>query len=728
MRSMRHLFSVSCLLPSSEEGGRKIQASTALESGIAGPSGDVYDVQRVGWTGLPAPAHAERETLSKQLLVEHSQAPIFMEKGEIRGFYNGFCHTSLWPLLHYISSYARYDEQWYTVYRAINERFADKVIERYRTDDLVWVHDYHLMLVPQFIKARRPDARVGFFFHTPFPSYELFRCHPNRRELLAGVLSADLIGFQAFGYLRHFRSTVLRLLGIESELNQIPHAGEITSIGVYPVGVKCALIEGAKHSDDYMEFVTEYQETFADKQVVLSVDRLDYSQGLQKKLKAIETYLGTHPESRRNVVFIVLASPSGVHSEEVDQLEHDVEHAVGRINGHFSTIDNIPVHYMNKWLSFNQVCALYTLADVALVTPLMDGMNVIAKEYVACKGEESNGVLILSEFAGASEELFNAIRVNPYNNSEMTTAIDRALCMPEEEKQKRLQSMLQRVTRYDATYWASSFVHDLVEASEPADDTTTALNDEVLASFRDPSLSKALFLDYDGSLREFVDTPEDAVPSPDLIEIFEGFDRRDDLDVYIVSGRDRDFLEKHFGRFSFTLVGEHGFFTRLPGQGWESMAGDIDLSWKETIKEIFEMYSVSTPSTKVEEKHSAVVWHYRQADPEFGEWKAASLIGELTETISNLPVAIHQGQKIVEVSSQHVNKGIAVARFIHEKDYDLTLCAGDDKTDETMLYFDDPHVITVKVGNKDTEANYRVSTPQAFRDFLRSIKNGEPRA
>ncbi len=534
------------------------------------------------------------------------------------------------------------------------------------------------------------------------------------------MLGADLIGFQTFGYLRHFRSTVLRLLGIESEINQVNHEGSITEIGVYPVGVKWDLINSVMQSDDCRRFIDEYRENFKGKKIVLSADRLDYSQGIIKKLMAIETFLKENPDRRDRVVFIILTIPTREELYEFEHLTHDVEHAVGRINGRFSTINNIPIHFLNKWISFSQLCALYTIADAALVTPLMDGMNLIAKEYLACKKDDS-GVLILSEFAGASHELFNALMVNPYNNNEMTNAISRALTMPGEEKQRRLQSMLERIKGYDFRYWAASFTRDLEQSARAFRDSTRSLDASIVEAFREPGTAKALFLDYDGSLREFVDNPADAVPSRQLLDTFGRFDRRDDLDVYIVSGRDRDFLEKHFGRFNVTLVGEHGYFFRPAGGDWKTLAGDIDLGWKETILDIFRLYSFSTPGSSVEEKHSAIVWHYRQSDPEFGAWKAASLIGELTETISNLPVSIHQGQKIVEVNSQHVSKGLAVARFMNEHDYDLVLCAGDDKTDETMLYFDDDAVVTVKIGDKETDANYRTATPQSFRDFLRAI-------
>ncbi len=720
---MSYIFNLSCQLPSADAAGLLKLTSTELPDAIGVDEAHHYRVQPIGWTGQPAPDHDQREQIARELKTARSQIPVFLDAETIRYYHDGFCHTSLWPLLHYLPGHAEYEQKWFAAYKAVNQMFADIVIERYRSGDIIWVHDYHLMLVPQLVREQIPEARIGFFLHTPFPSYELFRCHPNRTELLTGILGADLIGFQTFGYLRHFRSTVLRLLGIESEIDEMVREGSVTKIGVYPVGVKTNMIDEARQAPDYEKCLQEYRDTFKGKRIVFSVDRLDHSQGIQKKLRAIENYLAAHPEDQHRVVFILLVSATGAHSRDVRQLTHDIEHAVGRINGRYSRVDNIPVHYLNRWVPFIELCALYNLADVALVTPLMDGMNIIAKEFVACKDPHSCGVLVLSEFAGASEELFAALRVNPYNTGQASEVIATALALPEAEQRKRLRSMRKRIIGYDAARWMRTFLQDLETAGIDNEEETRALDTDIIQRFRPSAARKALFLDYDGSLREFVDSPEDAVPSEDLLRIFEAFNNRDDLDVFIVSGRDQTFLDKHFSRFRVTLVGEHGFFYKRPGEDWQTMAGDIDLSWKDTITRIFEFYSMSTPSTKVEEKHSSVVWHYRQADPEFGAWKAANLIGELTEAISNLPVCIHQGQRIVEVSSQHVSKGMAVARFMNENVYEHILCAGDDKTDETMLYFNDEKVVTVKVGDKDTDAAYRVPSPHAFREFLDAINH-----
>ena len=271
---MNQLFNISCRLPTPDNASYRKQLATELGSSLEA-GGKKYAVQKIGWTGAAAPDYAQRDAVAKSMLQEYSQLPVFLEKDDINDFYYGFCNTSLWPLLHYISSYAEYNGRWYEAYRRVNELFADKVVERYRSGDMIWVHDYHLMLVPQFIKQKRPEAKVGFFLHTPFPSYELFRCHPNRVELLSGMLSADLTGFQTFGYLRHFRSTVLRLLGIESEINEIAHEGQVTEMGVYPVGVKWDMITHIKSSPEYLLSVEDYRSHFKDRKIILSADRMD---------------------------------------------------------------------------------------------------------------------------------------------------------------------------------------------------------------------------------------------------------------------------------------------------------------------------------------------------------------------------------------------------------------------------------------------------------------------
>jgi len=414
--------------------------------------------------------------------------------------------------------------------------------------------------------------------------------------------------------------------------------------------------------------------------------------------------------------------PSRQGVDRYQQLIEEVESAIGRINGQYSTVTNTPIQFIHRGVAFHELCALYTRADVALVTPLMDGMNLVAKEYVACQGDNP-GVLILSEFAGAAQDLFNATQVNPYNVHEVVEAIEASLEMGLDERRAAIEPMKARVTKQDAVWWANRFITDLDNVSvEPvATLSSKNLSDDVIDVLCERGTRKALFLDYDGTLVNIVRDPAKAVPTDTLHATLAALAGRDDLDVYIVSGRSPDFLEQHLGRHAVTLVGEHGYTVREPGEDWRLFNDNVDLSWKQRVRPILDLYAATTPGSSVEEKRSALVWHYRKADPEFGRWKSGELIGELMESISNLPVELHHGKKIVEVSSQQVNKGEVMRHYVAGNDYSVVLAAGDDQTDENMFALRSDDIITVKVGAGDTAAAYRVPSPERFGEFLDSI-------
>lgn len=679
------------------------------------------EVWWIGWPGVEVGSQKEQTALASRLKQEQKHIPVFMSEDEVEQFFNGYCFSSLLPVLLYVPSQLTYNEAWYECYKNINTRYAEAILERARPGDMIWIHDYHLMLVPSILKELNSDLKIGFFFHTPFPSFEIFRSHPQRAELLRGVLGADLIGFHTFGYLRHFRSTILRLLGIESEFNSISFEGTTTRIGVHPLGINAGMFNSILKSPGCQDLIAQYKEQYQDKRLILSVESLNYAQGLPRTLQAIEMFLESNPDLTDSVVFMIIYPPEKNLSDD-ENFQKEIEYTVGRINGQYSTVTNIPIQFINRRIDRHELCALYSIAGIALITPLMDGMNLIAKEYVICQDEDP-GVLILSEFAGAAQELWGAVMVNPYNTNEISRAITAALKTPEAKRVKMMSSMKKRVMNYDSRYWCNSFFKALEEAVSEKSSISDIqkFTEKVVEPFKkkNKKKDKALFLDYDGTLREFVDDPDLAVPDEDLIETLDILAKRPDVDVYIISGRNPDFLEKHFGSYPFTLIGEHGYYLK-EGQGsWETLVGEIDMSWKEKLMEIFNLHTISTPGSSVEEKNSALVWHYRKSDPEFGEWKATELIGELTEAISNLPVEIHHGKKIIEVSSQHVNKGLAAARYIKEKNYKHILLAGDDKTDETMFHFDG--AVTVKIGNQETDADYRIPTSKMFRKILKYL-------
>ena len=688
--------------------------------------GDNYDLKWLGWAGGVVDDPAERRKISDELAQRFNYIPIFLSKQDAEDYYTGFSNSSLWPLLHYISPYARYEERWWQSYQKVNRIIADAVLDLVQEDDTVWVHDYHLMLLPSYLRQRRPDLKIGFFLHTPFPSYELFRCHPNREALLEGLLGANLIGFHTFGYLRHFRSTILRLLGLESEIDYIPQESHKTTIGVYPIGINAVKFLQELQSDEYRKRYNEYKENYRDKKIVLSVERLDYTKGIPRRLDAIERYL-SKTDQREGIVFIFINVPSRESVPEYQQLQEEIQGKVGYINGKYATIQNVPVHFIHKSVDFSELCALYSLADVAMVTPLIDGMNLVAKEYLACQ-REKNGVLILSEFAGAAQELPNALIVNPYNINEVAQAIDQAFQLGEGKKQKMVAPMKERVVKYDARYWADSFFQDLAAdadveqlSSFPSD--TKDISIEAMGSLLQAK-SAAFFLDYDGTISEIKRKPEDAVPNDEIKELFSRLETQKNLDVYLISGRKKEDMDQWFSRYPFNLIAEHGYYYRHHNAAeWIVFDTQADLSWKNQIIDIFRLYAGMTPGSNIEEKTSSVVWHYRNSDPEFGNWKANQLVAELYEMLSNLPVEIHHGQKIVEVGSMQLNKGIVLDHFVQLNKYDAVLCAGDDETDESMFrYMDDAEMFSIKIGDgTDTMAKFRISSPKAFRTFLSEV-------
>ena len=688
--------------------------------------GDNYDLKWVGWAGGAVSDPAERKKIAAELAERFNYFPIFLSKQDVDDYYTGFSNSSLWPLLHYISTYARYEERWWQTYQKVNQIFADAVLDMAQEADTIWVHDYHLLLLPSYLRQKRPDLKIGFFLHTPFPSYELFRCHPNREELLEGMLGANLIGFQTFGYLRHFRSTILRLLGLESEIDYVPQENHKTTIGVYPIGINSVKFLRELQSDEYIKQYNEYMENYQGKKIVLSVERLDYTKGIPRRLDAIERYL-SETDQRDDIVFIFINVPSRENVPEYQQLLEEILGKVSFINGKYATMSNVPVHFIHKSIDFSGLCTLYALADVAMVTPLIDGMNLVAKEYFACQ-QDKNGVLILSEFAGAAQELPNALIVNPYNVNEVAQALKKALRLTEEEKQKMVKPMKDRVIKYDAGYWADSFFQDLAAEADgehlpslPSD--TRDISIEAIGPLLQAK-NAAFFLDYDGTISEIKRKPEDAVPNDEIKELFARLEAQKNLDVYLVSGRKKEDMDQWFSRYRFDLIAEHGYYYKHHNAPeWFVFDTQADLSWKNQIIDIFQHYTGMTPGSNIEEKTSSVVWHYRNSDPEFGNWKANQLVAWLYEMLSNLPVEIRHGQKIVEVGSMQINKGILLGHFVQLNNYDAVLCAGDDETDESMFrYTDDAEMFSIKVGaGADTMARFRISGPKAFRRFLSDI-------
>lgn len=711
------IINVSNRLPVTVTPEKITKSSGGLVAALEGLDKRSYDLTWIGWSGSDIPTAQERRRLESVLRREHGCIPIFLAQADAEAHYEGFSNSSLWPLLHYMPNYFRYEDGWWEAYRKVNQVFADKVVSIARPGDVVWVHDYQLMLLPAMLRQAMPDLRIGFFLHTPFPSYEVFRCHPRRTELLEGLLGADQVGFHTFGYLRHFRSSVLRLLGLDSDVTRIRHPGPDTYTGVYPIGIHAPKFIQQLDSEEHHQKAEAFRETYRDKHVVLSVERLDYTKGIVHRLDAIDRYLADYGGAD-DMKFIFVSVPSREGVEEYQALREEIEHRVGRINGKYATLTNSPIKFIHGSVDFADLCALYAIAEVCVVTPLIDGMNLVAKEYIACQRDEP-GVLVLSEFAGAIEELHSAIIVNPYDTKANADAIHQALNMPIEERRERMRLMRKRVIEYDAQAWARSFIDDLrrrpVDHAMANIDTAQAALSQALRSGK----RVALFLDYDGTLREIEREPGAARPTDAVRATLDRLQALRNADVTIVSGRTPEDLDAFFEGYDFGLIAEHGAAMRRPGsREWQHLDRNTSYAWKDEIRKVLELYEAATPGSFIEDKRTGLVWHYRKADPEFGQWRANQLTEELAQLLANDPIQIRHGRKIVELADAHVNKGEAVAQLVQEKRYDLILCAGDDVTDESMFRLDLENLVTIKVGHGDTQARYRLSSPAQMRAFL----------
>lgn len=684
------------------------------------------------WVGWPGGAAEDFEDLEKvrSELGKSGVAPVFLTHEEMDGFYEGYSNSTLWPLLHYMVERAKFSNEWWEAYRRVNQKFADVIMEVADEGDQVWIHDYHLFLVPSMLRGQKKGLRVGFFLHTPFCTSEIFRVLPDRVELLKGVLGADVIGFHTYNYLRHFRSSLLRVLGWESETEGIWHNGREVHLGVYPIGHNHAGFDVIMNRPDFPEVVERHRLDIGGKRLILSVERLDYTKGLPEKLAAMRRFLELHPDKRDEVLFVLIAVPSRQGVEEYDDLTEQVQMEVGAINGAFGKVGHSPVQFLHRGFPMEDLAALYALAEICLVTPLRDGMNLVAKEFLDCQRPEffdRPGVLVLSEFAGAAQELSHSIQVNPYDVDDVATALNRALEMPDAERRSRIDMMQVRLRNQDSGAWARRFLRDLDKV--PEREQRIAIMEMKPLAIQLAELARAgkrlgLFLDYDGTLRGFVDVPDHAVPDAELPKLLRELGQIKNVTLAVVSGRAPDFLETHLGGLGVTLVGEHGYRWQDSGVGeWELLNPHVNVEWKSAIREHLEYVALMTPGTHVEEKQSALVWHYRKADPEFGAWRAKGLLDELTGMCANLPVTVHHGQKIVEICSLQVSKGVAVEFLMRKWGCEVALVAGDDQTDETMIALEPEGVAfyAVKVGKGNTRAGYRTDIT-GLRVFLEEFR------
>lgn len=709
-------------------GGLVTGLSTYLDCIDAG-KGPVSDYVWIGWPGATVPEE-HQSAVRDEARSRHRSVPVFLSTEEMNLFYFGFCNKTLWPLFHYFPSYTSYESDAWTQYRQVNERFAETVADVCEPGDLVWIHDYHLLLLPAMVRALRPGASISFFLHIPFPSYEVYRLLPRRwrRDILEGMLGADLIGFHTYEYTQHFLQSVLRILDVDHNLGMLTLPTHLVQAQAFPMGIDFEKFRSATSDPCVVEEARETKQSLRGAKVILSVDRLDYSKGILHRLEGFEILLGQDPSLHGNIVLLMVVVPSRVAVDQYRKMKRQIEEAVGRINGQFGRAGWTPVIYQYRYLPFQPLAALYSIGDVALVTPLRDGMNLVAKEYVASRAD-GTGVLIISETAGAAKELGEAIVINPNNREEIAEAMRDALAVPPEEQRRRMLTMQQRLRRYTVHRWANEIIRRLEEQKEAGRKHFVRLLPDAVArrmeAEQQASGSSLFLFDYDGTLVPLVERPELARPSQDTLRLLEQLGKETKNTIVLVSGRDRKTMEDWFGSAPVDLVAEHGSWMKRRNREWRRMDGSR-IDWKKSILPIMEWYSDSLPNSFIEEKDSALVWHYRTADPEQSE----ELVGDLTTHLVSFTASSHiqvlRGHKVLEVRSADTNKGASVQRWLRKHRYEFILAIGDDETDEDLFKALPPQAYTIRVGIAQSNARYNLRDVQDVRRLLDRLITRDP--
>lgn len=667
-----------------------------------------YEKHWVGWPGI-YPENDEQKLLITQTLEKSNIHPLYLGREDIQYFYEGYSNSVLWPLCHYFFAYVQYDVKYWEAYQRVNNLFYEFTMQVAAKDDIIWVQDYQLMLLPRLIRKGIPAARIGYFLHIPFPSYELFRVLPEREELLKGILGADLIGFHTNDYMRHFISSVYRILGIDYKLNNLYYENRIVQVDSFPMGINFDLYYNAFGNKEVVKSYNQYIKQFGNSKVILSVDRLDYSKGILHRLRAFDMFLNDHPEFHGKVSLVMIVVPSRDNVEKYQDLKVKVDETIGAMNGKYSNVSWMPVYYFYRGLPFEQLVAMYIYADIALVTPLRDGMNLVAKEYVASRND-STGVLILSEMAGAVVELMDSIKVNPNNIVDIKNAIHQALTMPIEEQKERMIKMQKVIKSQNIQKWADDIISELENVGNKRDELYGKLisqekRNEIARKFQ-TSAKRLLLLDYDGTLTPFFNDPLKAEPGESLLVLLDKLLKFHHTIVAIISGRDYTTLGEWFKDKRLVLFAEHGAFYRENNIWVRNYPPDEN--WKTEIGLLIQKITDKTPGSFVEMKNSAIVWHYRKTDSWLAELREKQLIESLVYPCSKLNLQIMRGNKIVEVKVPGVNKGLCAQQLLKKNEWDFILSIGDDTTDEDMFKALPPCAYTIKVGMGSENAHYNV--------------------
>ncbi len=686
---------------------------------------DYHFSGKIQWVGC---SENTREELAEVASENESFTahPVHLPEHTNHLYYEGFCNDLIWPLFHYFPSEANFDEAAFEAYQEANLLFCEKFSELLQPGDTVWIHDYQLMGLPALLREKYPDLSIGFFFHIPFPSYEIFRLLPVswRTYLIDGMLGADVVGFHTNDYVQYFLGTVHRLYPTyEHKLQFINLGNRLVKVDSFPISIDFQKFSEAAKDPGVIRKRLKIQQ-YIPHRIIFSIDRLDYSKGLLHRLFGYEFFLVSNPEWHGRVTFHMVVVPSRDTIGQYQQMKMDIDQHVGRINATYGQINWQPVIYHYRSLSFKRLCALYCASDVALITPIRDGMNLVCKEYVASR-TDNRGVLILSEMAGAASELTEALIINPTDKNAIALAIKQALEMSEAEQETRMRALRLRLKAYDIHTWTNDFFSQMSRLEHEQEKLRqTYLRPKDRSAIREEYFRASdplLLIDYDGTLVPLVKNPADAILSEEMKDLLRSLAARST--VVIISGRDRTFLEKQLTGLPVHLVAEHGALIKDRDSGNWTVTNVNQEDWKDSIRPIMELYVKRCPGAFVEEKETSLAWHFRiPSDKLYAQRRANELAWQLHNFLQpELNLQIIKGNMVIEVKKTHYNKGTAALQFIESSRYDFILAMGDDTTDEDMFEVLPPTAFSIKVGEAISVARNHLPSQRDVQSFLQLL-------
>lgn len=679
-----------------------------------------YEKHWIGWPGMCINKEEEKQEITTTL-EELNFHPVFLSQEHFENYYEGYSNSTIWPLCHYFFAYTQYKNRFWQAYKQVNSLFCEEICRLVGPGDLVWVQDYQLMLLPGMLRKIYPELNIGYFHHIPFPSYELFRILPERAEILKGLLGADFIAFHTHDYMRHFISAAERVLRVDFKLDEVQLDNRVVRVDALPMGINYELYNNSSLEPETRKAIDRTRKLFGNNKLVLSVDRLDYSKGILHRLGGFAAFLEHHPEYRGKVTLAMVIVPSRDHVGCYAELKTKIDEEIGAINGRYSTMDWTPVCYFYHGFSFAELSAMYHVADIALVTPLRDGMNLVAKEYIATKRDNA-GVLILSEMAGAAVEMTDALLINPNDTEQIEHAICTALEMPVEEQKRRIERMQSVISFHTVDKWASDFVLGMNEISNKNEllrQKLIVISDvEAIKSRYSQAHKRLILLDYDGTLTPITTRPEDAIPTQELLNVLGKLANDTANKVVINSGRDHHTLDKWLGKLPVSLAAEHGALYKENGV-WHNY--NISVEWSDELLSILNLFVKKTPGSRLEEKKTAIAWHYREVDAWLGTLRAQQIVNALVPICSRLNMQIIQGNKVIELKSPYYTKGSEVSRQLQISNYDFILAMGDDTTDDDMFRALSSNAETIKIGHVSESARYNMPSQSDTLPFLLSL-------